>query len=76
MAVMDGRDYLAVAKFINDCPNCGSNNVREGEGTIGMLDPIIERTCKCGFKFTYDVGQGVEPKQVRLAVEQALSKCK
>ncbi|MFY0516599.1 DUF3797 domain-containing protein [Lysinibacillus sp. UGB7] len=72
---MDARDYVAVAKFINDCPNCGSSNVREGEGLIGMLDPFIKRTCKCGFNFKYDVDQGTKPKQIRQAIDQALSEC-
>lgn len=73
---MDIRDYLAVSKRINDCPNCGSSDIGEGKGSVGVLNSMIERTCKCGFKFKYDVDQGTKPKQIRQAIDEALSECK
>ena len=72
---MHGIDYLDISKYVNECPNCGSAELGEGFGTLGMKDSIIERTCECGFNFKYDVAAGVRPKQVKQAVDEALSGC-
>ncbi len=72
---MDVRDYLNVSKHINDCPNCGSDDVREGKGSIGVTNSTIERTCECGFNFKFDVDAGVKPKQIKQAIDEALSEC-
>jgi len=31
------------------CPNCGNQNVGNGEGTLDIGDDIFKRTCKCGW---------------------------
>lgn len=72
---MDVRDYLTVSKYVNDCPNCGSAEVGEGFGTISANESIFERTCECGFKFKYDVNAGVKQKQIKQAIDEALSEC-
>lgn len=64
--------YLAVAPMINDCPNCGNSLVGNGEGTLKIDDDIVERTCKCGFDFTYDVTKGTSKKQIKEAIKEAL----
>lgn len=69
------NDYLTVSKYVNDCPNCGSAEVGEGFGTIGVNGSIFERTCECGFNFKYDVDAGVKPKQIKQVIDEALSEC-
>ena len=65
--------YLEVAPHINDCPKCGNQYVGNGQGTLSVNDDIIERTCKCGFKFSYDVKNGITRAKIKKAVSQALS---
>lgn len=70
---MNVVDYLNVSKHINSCPNCGSDLLGEGYGTLRVEDSTIERTCECGFKFNYDVANGIKPKQIKQAIDEALS---
>lgn len=69
---MNINDYLRITPFINDCPNCGNGLVGNGEGTLKVDDNIVERTCKCGFKFEYDVNKGTSKNQIKQAIEEAL----
>lgn len=64
--------YLEVAPLINDCPKCGNQYVGNGEGTLNVDDNIIRRTCKCGFKFEYDVRNGTSKSKVMTAISEAL----
>lgn len=64
--------YLEIAPMINDCPNCGNGLVGNGEGTLKIDDDIVERTCKCGFSFTYDTTKGTSKKQIKEAIKEAL----
>lgn len=64
--------YLEVAPHINDCPRCENPYVGNGQGTLNVGDDIIERTCKCGFKFSYDVKNGTSPEKIKKAIELAL----
>ena len=70
---MNVMDYLTISKYINECPNCGSGMLGEGYGSLKAEDSTIERTCECGFNFKYDVSDGVKPKQVKKAIDYALS---
>jgi hypothetical protein len=70
---MNAMDYLRVAPFINDCPNCGNGNVGNGQGTL-EIDKTIKRTCKCGFKFEYDVSNGTTKTKIKKAIDEALKK--
>lgn len=69
------NDYLTVSNYVNDCPNCGSAEVGEMFGTLSVNESIIERSCECGFAFNYDVDAGVRPKQIKQAIDDALSNC-
>ena len=67
------NDYLTVSKYVNDGPNCGSAELGEGFGALTVKDSIFERTCECGFNFKYDTDAGVKPKQIKQAIDEALS---
>lgn len=32
------------------CPNCGSDLLGNGEGTLEIDEGMFKRTCKCGWK--------------------------
>lgn len=65
-------DYLRVAPFINDCPNCKNGLVGNGQGALNLSDNIIKRSCRCGFRFAFDVSKGTTKKLIKEAIEQAL----
>lgn len=69
---MNAMDYLRVAPLINDCPNCGSDNVDDGQGSIGVDGNIVRRTCECGFNFVYDVNNGTTKAKIKKAIAEAL----
>lgn len=71
---MNAVDYLRVAPFINDCPNCGNGLLGNGEGTLNLNENIIERTCKCKFEFKYDVNKGTSKKKIKQAINEALTR--
>lgn len=74
---MDARDYLRIAPFLNDCPQCGSDKIGEEQGTMEVKEGrFIERTCQCGFQLTYDVTNGTTKKKIKEAVDQALKQIK
>jgi transcription elongation factor Elf1 len=33
----------------NNCPDCGSEKLGNGEGTLEIEDDTFKRTCKCGW---------------------------
>ena len=67
------NDYLKVSQHVNNCPNCGSDLLGDGFGALHVDGSIFKRTCECGFKFEYDVDAGVKPKQIKQAIDEALS---
>jgi len=73
ISYMNAVDFLNISRFINDCPNCGHDRVGNGEGTLSVDDSIINRTCKCGFRFEYDVDSGLSKKNIQQAIDEALS---
>lgn len=71
---MNANDFLRISPLINDCPNCDSCNLGNGEGTLGVQDYIVIRNCKCGFNLEYDVRNGTSRAKVKKVIEEALSK--
>lgn len=69
---MNAMDFLRISPFINDCPSCGNEFVGNGEGTLNVDDNIVERTCKCGFAFKYDVNNGTTKEKIKKAIDEAL----
>lgn len=69
---MDVLDYLKISRHINDCPNCGNQYIGNGQGTLKVDENLIERTCKCGFEFEYDVTNGVNKKKIKQEIEKSL----
>lgn len=67
---MNVNCYLRIAPLINDCPNCGNGFVGGDQGTLNVDDNIIRRTCKCGFKFEYDVNNGVDIKKISKEIQR------
>jgi hypothetical protein len=43
---------LELLKKYADCPDCGSDKVGNGAGTLEIEDNTFTRTCKCGFEIT------------------------
>jgi transcription elongation factor Elf1 len=69
---MNAFDFLRIAPFINDCPNCGSEYVGNGQGTLTVNNNIVERTCKCGFNFKYDIANGTTKTKIKNAIDEVL----
>ena len=69
---MNVTDFLRVAPFINDCPSCGNDLLGNGEGTLNVEDNLVVRTCKCNFKFEYDVSNGTSKAKMKKVVAEAL----
>lgn len=69
---MDINDYLLISSLINNCPNCSSSIVGGDNGSLGISDEIISRTCACGFDFSYDARRGVTKKKVKEAIDKSL----
>ncbi|MDA7028626.1 DUF3797 domain-containing protein [Bacillus sp. CLL-7-23] len=65
-------DYLRVAPLINDCPNCKNEEIGNGEGTLNIDDNTVQRTCKCGFNFKYDVNNGTDKTKIKNSIDEAL----
>ena len=70
---MNAMDYLRIAPFINDCPNCGSDIINNGKGSLSVDTLIVKRTCACGFNFEYDVTNGTTKKKIKDAINIALA---
>lgn len=69
---MNAMDFLRISPFINDCPNCGNEYIGNGQGTLNVDDNIVERTCKCGFNFKYDVANGTSKAKIKKAIDEVL----
>lgn len=46
---MNFSDSLKYTDEYSKCPECGSDSVGNGEGTLEITDNIFKRTCKCGW---------------------------
>ena len=73
---MNVMAYLAISPLINDCPNCGNSYVGNGEGHLILEDNVIERGCKCGFEFVYNVEAVTSKTKVKKAIAEALAQLK
>ncbi|SPY16926.1 Domain of uncharacterised function (DUF3797) [Paenibacillus polymyxa] len=43
---------LELVNKYSKCPDCGSEHVANGAGTLIVEDDIFIRTCKCGWSVT------------------------
>ncbi|MFJ6264394.1 DUF3797 domain-containing protein [Lysinibacillus xylanilyticus] len=79
---MDVRDYLRIAPFVNDCPNCGYENVGTNEstgefhGVLNVDDNLFTRKCRCGFEVTIDSNKGTTKKKIQTQIDAALEQFK
>lgn len=69
---MNGNAYLLIAPLINDCPNCKNKFVGKDQGALIIEENIIERTCKCGFKWKHDVNEGVNIKKLKKEIKESV----
>lgn len=47
------KSVKLIRKYAN-CPNCGSDKIGNGEGTLEIDDDTFKRTCKCGWSVEVD----------------------
>lgn len=64
---MNAMDVLIAAPHITSCLNCGSDKVGGGSGTLIVEDTFIERTCKCGYRFRYNIADGITDEKLKTA---------
>ncbi|RDW17619.1 hypothetical protein CWR48_13975 [Oceanobacillus arenosus] len=75
---MNAMDFLKISPFLNDCPNCGYDNVgtndKTGEyhGTLDVDDNLYNRKCRCGFAVTIDANEGTSKKIIKSKIDIAL----
>jgi transcription elongation factor Elf1 len=46
---MNALKAVELLRKYNTCPECGSEKVGNGEGSVTVDDDKFERTCKCGW---------------------------
>lgn len=46
---------IELMRKYNGCPECGSDVVGNGEGTLEIEDDTFKRTCKCGWSIEVTV---------------------
>ena len=51
---MDVRNLLAIMPKYNNCPNCNSAYIGNGQGEVIVKDNTFTRSCECGFSITVD----------------------
>ena len=66
-----GINYLRIIPYINSCPVCTSPFVGKGLGSLTIDGYYITRSCKCGYKFRYDMRKGKSTKDIKEAVKKA-----
>jgi hypothetical protein len=75
---MNAMDYLRIAPFLNDCPNCGYDSVGTNEttgeyhGALLVEENLFTRKCRCGFEVTIDSNIGTENKIINEQINDAL----
>jgi hypothetical protein len=78
---MNAMDYLRIAPFLNDCPNCkygnvGTDKTGEFHGALNVDDNLFTRKCRCGFEVTVDSNKGTTKKVIQYQIDQVLEKFK
>lgn len=43
------QQSITLLKKYGACPECGSDRLGKGEGTLVVKDKLFSRTCKCGW---------------------------
>lgn len=77
---MDVMDYLKIAPFLNNCPNCGYGSVGTNEstgefhGALDVNENLFTRKCRCGFEVTVDSNKGTTKKKIKTQIDTALEK--
>lgn len=71
------NSMLPVTRMLHECPKCGREAMTfsvnaEKEGEFYIIDPIVYRSCQCGFKIEYDTRQGTTRYKIKKAINQAL----
>ena len=51
---MNAVKALEIMTKYQNCPDCGNNKIRNGEGGLIVEDDTFTRKCKCGFSITVD----------------------
>jgi Domain of unknown function (DUF3797) len=54
---MNAMEFLRISAKYNNCPDCGSDKLGNGEGTLSVEEDIYKRTCKCGFEVVVKEGE-------------------
>jgi transcription elongation factor Elf1 len=54
---MNAFTFLKISEKYNNCPECGSDKIGNGEGTLTVEDDTYTRTCKCGFEVAIKEGE-------------------
>jgi iron(III) transport system ATP-binding protein len=49
---MNIYQLMPIMKKYENCPDCGSSTIGNGQGGIIVEDDTYTRFCKCGFKIT------------------------
>lgn len=51
---MNVVDSMELIKKYANCPECGSDKIGNGEGSLIIEENIFKRGCKCGYSITVD----------------------
>lgn len=46
---MNALKAVELLRKYDKCPECGSDKIGNGSGTIEILEDTFKRTCKCGW---------------------------
>ena len=52
---MNAMKSMELLRKYANCPECGSQVLGNGKGTVNITDDTFTRTCKCGWKIRIEV---------------------
>lgn len=61
---------MELIKKYSSCPECGSNNIGNGEGGLIVNENTFRRFCKCGYDITVN-SDDKEVKTIKLSLEMS-----